>query len=387
MDAPSLATRRPHLWRLVKPLLWPVATLSPVLPLFSLAHLHPLVGSLGWWLPVLGVLTVIPAADWLAGPDHANPPDGAARTGRAGAYHRWCTYLFVPLQYLSLLWVCHQWASPQLSPADRAGLALAAGWVGALGLNVAHELGHTSEKAERLLSRLALAQIAYGHFRIAHNRGHHVRVATPGDPSSARLGESFWRFLPRVVAGRLAESWHSEARRLARRGRSRFGVHNDVLGSWAPTVLLYAGLVLAFGPGIAPYLALQAAFGICVVETGAYMDHYGLLRRRRPDGRYERPAYEHSWNSDAIVSSVLLFQSQRHSDHHVHPLHPYPVLRTWQEAPQLPAGFVTMALLAWFPPLWWRVMDPKVLARYGGDLALANVHPPVRARLVARFGT
>lgn len=374
-------------WKDPKRLLWPLAVLTPGLPLLTLSHLHPSVGPFGWWLPFAGTLILVPVVDRLFGSDASNPPDSAARSLRASAYYRWCTYLFVPLQYLSLVWACAQWANPALSWADRTGLALAVGWVGALGLNAGHELGHTSETAERRLGKVALAQVAYGHFYVAHNRGHHLHVATPGDPSSARLGEGFWRFLPRVVAGRVTGGWRIEARRLARRGRTPWSARNDVLNSWAPTVALYAALGLAFGPRVLPYLALQAAFGICVLETIAYIEHYGLLRRRRPDGRYERPAHRHSWNSDAIVSSVLLFQSQRHSDHHVHPLRPYPVLRYADEAPRMPTGFVSMILLAWLPPLWRRVMDPKVVAHYDGDVTLANLHPPARDRLLARHGT
>ncbi|MCC2279824.1 alkane 1-monooxygenase [Streptomyces sp. ET3-23] len=290
------------------------------------------------------------------------------------------------LQYLSLVWSCSQWASPAVSPVDGAGLALAVGWVGALGLNAGHELGHTTTQAERWLSKAAFAQVAYGHFHVAHNRGHHLRVATPHDPSSARLGEGFWRFLPRVVSGRPAEAWRAEARRLARRGHSPWSPRNDVLNAWAMTVLLAAALGVAFGPRVLPYLALQSAFGICILEAGAYLEHYGLLRQRRADGRYERPGYGHSWNSDAIVSSALLFRAQRHSDHHVNPLRPYPQLRH-VDAPQLPAGFVTMIVLAWIPPLWRRVMDPKVIAHYGGDVTLANIHPPARDRILARSVT
>ncbi|MEU4213239.1 alkane 1-monooxygenase [Streptomyces sp. NPDC026206] len=386
MNATPVALSRPVRWVDPKRFLWPVAALSPCLPLFTLSHLHPLVGPLGWWLPILGTVTLVPAADWVVGSDPSNPPEPAGHSIRGSAYYRWCTYLFLPLQYLSLIWCCRQWADSGLSHIDRVGLALAVGWVGALALNVGHELGHTSDSAERRLCKIALAQVAYGHFYVAHNRGHHLRVATPQDPSSARLGEGYWRFLLRVVAGRPADAWRSETRRLARRGHTSWSVHNDVLNSWVVTVVLYAASAVAFGAGILPYLALQAAFGICVLEAAAYLEHYGLLRRRRPDGRYERPAHRHSWNSDAIVSGVMLFQSQRHSDHHVHPLRPYPTLRHVDQAPQLPAGFVTMIVLAWIPPLWRRVMDPKVVAHYGGDVTLANIHPPARARLLARYG-
>ena len=84
------------------------------------------------------------------------------------------------------------------------------GVVGGIAINTAHELGHKRASLERWLSKVALAQTGYGHFFIEHNRGHHVRVATPEDPASSRLGESFWAFLPRTVAGSLRSAWGIE---------------------------------------------------------------------------------------------------------------------------------------------------------------------------------
>ena len=86
---------------------------------------------------------------------------------------------------------------------DKVGLAVSIGCIGGIGINTAHELGHKKEANERWLSKIALAQVAYGHFYIEHNRGHHVRVATPEDPASSRLGENFYQFWPRTVIGSL----------------------------------------------------------------------------------------------------------------------------------------------------------------------------------------
>jgi alkane 1-monooxygenase len=36
--------------------------------------------------------------------------------------------------------------------------------------------------------------------------------------------------------------------------------------------------------------------------------------------------------------------------------------------------------LAYFPPLWRRVMDHRVAAHYGGDLRLANIQPGMESR-------
>jgi alkane 1-monooxygenase len=196
------------------------------------------------------------------------------------------------------------------------------------------------------------------------------------------MGESFWRFLPRTVLGSLRSAWHLERRRLNRRKRPVLGPHNDILTAWALSAALFTALTAAFGWRVLPYLVLQAVLGFCLLETVNYLEHYGLLRQRRPDGRYERVAPRHSWNSDNTVSNLFLFQLQRHSDHHAHPLRRYQTLRHFDEAPQLPSGYATMIVLAWFPPLWRKVMDHRLLAHHGGDPTRANIHPPLRRRLL-----
>ena len=205
-------------------------------------------------------------------------------------------------------------------------------------------------------------------------------MATPEDPASSRLGESFWAFWPRTVKGSLASAWHLEGVRLARAGRRSVSPSNDVLNAWAMTVVLFAVLVAVFGVPVLPWLLVQAVFGFSLLEVVNYLEHYGLLRQKRDDGRYERCAPRHSWNSNNVSSNVLLYHLQRHSDHHANPMRRYQALRHFDEAPELPSGYATMIVLAYLTPLWRRIMDPKVLAHYGGDASLANVHRRKRRR-------
>ena len=159
-----------------------------------------------------------------------------------------------------------------------------------------------------------------------------------------------------------------------------WSVHNDVLNAWAMSAALFGVLLVTFGLRIAPWLAIQAVFGFCLLEVVNYVEHYGLLRQKLPDARYEPCAPRHSWNSNALTSNLLLYHLQRHADHHAHPKRRYQALRHFAEAPALPTGYGTMVTLAYFPPLWRRVMDPRVAAHYGGDLSLANLQPGKRAR-------
>jgi alkane 1-monooxygenase len=233
---------------------------------------------------------------------------------------------------------------------------------------------------------VALAQSGYGHFFIEHNRGHHVKVATPEDPASARLGESFYAFLPRTVSGSLRSAWELEATRLGRLGSGPWTPRNDILTAWAMTIVLYAALVAVFGIAILPFLVIQAVIGFSLLEVVNYLEHYGLLRQHREDGRYERTRPEHSWNSNSAASNVLLYHLQRHSDHHANPVRRYQALRHVEEAPQLPTGYAGMIVLALVPPVWRRTMDHRVLEHYDGDAGLANLHPSKRRRYLRPAG-
>jgi alkane 1-monooxygenase len=153
------------------------------------------------------------------------------------------------------------------------------------------------------------------------------------------------------------------------------------------TGVLFAGLTVAFGPVVLPYLLIQAIVGFSLLEVVNYLEHYGLLRGRREDGRHERTAPEHSWNSNNVASNVLLYHLQRHSDHHANPLRRYQALRHFDEAPQLPTGYAGMIVAAMLPPVWRRIMDHRVLEHYQGDLARANISPRARSRILARYGT
>jgi alkane 1-monooxygenase len=376
----------PATWTDPKRYAWLLGIVVPLAPFMAWGAVA-LTGFAGFWLlgPVL-VFVGLPLLDFAVGVDATNPPDSVLKFLEQDRYYRWCTYVFIPIQYAGLVFACWLWSGGDLSVLDSLGLALTVGVVGGLAINTAHELGHKRASSERWLSRVALAQTGYGHFFIEHNRGHHVRVATPEDPASSRLGESFWAFLPRTVAGSLRSAWGLEAARLDRLGKSHWGPHNDVLGAWAMTVGLFAVLAIVFGPVVLPFLLIQAAVGFSLLEVVNYLEHYGLLRGKREDGRYERCLPEHSWNSNNVASNVLLYHLQRHSDHHANPTRRYQALRHVEEAPQLPTGYAGMIVLAWFPPLWRRVMDPRLLDHFGGDVTRANIQPRKRVRILAHYG-
>jgi alkane 1-monooxygenase len=373
-------------WRDSKRRLWLFGLVVPSLGLIGMAVHHWTGVEAILWLGPIMIFGVVPVIDLVVGLDRSNPPDDVIEALERDRYYRWITYAYLPIQYAAF--VLAMWyiaRADGLSTSGRIGLALSIGCIGGIGINTAHELGHKKVHLERWLSRIALAQTFYGHFYIEHNRGHHVRVATPEDPASSRVGESFWAFWPRTVWGSLRSAWGLERTRLERLGKRPWSRHNDVLSAWAMSLVLYAALVAGFGLEVLPYLVLQAVVGFSLLEAVNYLEHYGLLRQRTDRGRYERPTPRHSWNSDHLVTNIFLYHLQRHSDHHAYPTRRYQTLRSWDGAPNLPSGYASMILLAYFPPLWRRVMDKRVVAHYDGDLTQANLQPSKRDKVLARY--
>ncbi|MBN9734852.1 MULTISPECIES: fatty acid desaturase [unclassified Pseudonocardia] len=367
---------------------WLLGLVVPILPFLAIGlHLLTDLSAVLWLGPVV-VLLIVPAIDLFAGHDPTNPPDEVMEALEEDRYYRWVTYAYLPLQYAGLfagMWYIADAGAPL---AGDVGLAVTLGTVAGVAINTAHELGHKREDVERWAAKIALAPSFYGHFYVEHNRGHHVRVSTPEDPASARMGESFYRFWPRTVVGSLTSAWRLERKRFARRDRHPYRIGNDVLNAWLMTLVLWGALVALFGWVVLPYLLVQAVVGFTLLELVNYMEHYGMLRQRvgPPDRRrFERVTPAHSWNSNNIATNVLLYHLQRHSDHHANPTRRFQTLRDFPEAPVLPTGYTGMMLAALVPPVFRRLMDPLVIAHYDGDLRLANLQPAKRERLLATY--
>ncbi len=376
-------------WRDRKRYVWLLGLVIPTLVPMSWAAAALTGWGAFWWSGPVLMFVFIPLLDYAVGPDSENPPDSVLDRLEHDRFYRWAIYLYLPAQYVSLVLACWFWSGGggvTLSVFDEVGLMLTVGGIAGVGINAAHEMGHQRAQSERWLSKVALAQTGYGQFYVEHNRGHHARVATPEDPASSRVGENIYFFHYRSILGSLRSAWTIERRRLARRGKSVWTLRNDVLNAWLMTLVLFTGLVVGFGVEVLPWLIGQAVIGIFLLETINYLEHYGLRRQQRPDGSYEKVRPSHSWNSNSVISNVFLFHLQRHSDHHANPQRRYQALCHADEAPQLPAGYATMVVVALIPPLWRRLMDPRVLAHYGGDISLAATHPRKTRRLLQRYG-
>ncbi|MFM8564671.1 MAG: alkane 1-monooxygenase [Bacteroidota bacterium] len=216
---------------------------------------------------------------------------------------------------------------------------------GSLAINIAHELGHRPNATYQRLAQGLLVTTLYGQFFIDHNLGHHKNVATPEDASTARYGELLYVFWLRSIFGVWRTAW-----------RLKPGLMSVL---FAAESLMLLALWLVAPHALLPFLG-AAAMGILLLETVNYIEHYGLLRSKVSEFRYENAQPAHSWNSNHPLGRFMLFELTRHSDHHAHPHKPYPVLDHFDEAPQMPAGYPAMMVLAAVPPLWFRVMNPRL---------------------------
>ena len=265
--------------------------------------------------------------------------------------------LYVPVQLGVIGWAVI--VARHTGPAGFAALALSVGvTTGVFGVLAAHELVHGLDRAERFLGLLMLTGLSYRHFRIAHIFGHHRYAATERDAASARLGESFYAFLPRTVAAQFADAWAFEARR---------GPvwNNRIARDVAVLIALYLAIGLTLGSRSAALFGAESAIGIVVLELFNYIAHYGLTRRRTDRG-YEPVTAAHSWNSSNALANALIFNMGRHSSHHARPAASFERLEWIAAAPELPAGYAGSILMALVPPLWRRIMDPAVQKLHTG---------------------
>jgi len=348
---------------------------------------HALTGStVSLFMPALLVYGAIPLLDLVLGEDRNNPPEEVVPLLEADAYYRWATYALVPVLWLAFLGNAYFVGTGSLPWFGVMAIALNTGILCGFAINLGHELGHKKSKLERNLATTVLSMGAYGHFAIEHNRGHHRHVATPEDCASSRMGETLYGFAVRELPGGFRRAWMLEAGRLERHEQRVWSLENEILRAGLVTLLVSVGLVVAFGAVMVPYLLATYFIGAFHLTMANYIEHYGLLRQKRANGSYERCQPHHSWNSNHACSNWVTYHLQRHSDHHANPGRRYQSLRNFDGLPTLPNGYFGMFLVALVPPLWFRLMDPLLVAHAEGNPARINFHPWRRATLCARYG-
>jgi alkane 1-monooxygenase len=305
------------------------------------------------------VYLILPIADALVGLDGRNPVQPESKM--ANFLFAFVTWATLPVQVILITAGAWHITTQPVTPLEIIGITLSVGASsGILGITVAHELIHRASRLEYAVGAALMCLTSYGHFCIEHVHGHHRRVGKPEDPATARQGEGLYRFLPRTLIGGFASAWQLEAARMIRRRKSVFSPRNRFLRLMVLQLILYIAAWSLFGLTGVIYFAVQGAVAVFMLEVINYLEHYGLQRRLISPGRYEAIDQRHSWNSSHRLSNLFLFNLARHTDHHWHAGRRYQALQHIEGAPQLPAGYGTMFLLALVPTLWFRVMDRRL---------------------------
>ena len=307
-------------------------------------------------------ICLCPVLDIISGRDPFNPSPKNKKELRDDLLFRLITWFWVPVE-LSLTAYGMWWIlQPGRPPFEIAGMILAIGITnGVIGITFAHELIHKSNKFEQFLGEILMTVVSYPHFCIEHILGHHKNVGTFADPATARFGENFYAFYWRAISTSIWSAWNIEVNRVARLG---LPVWQNRIFRYALTLaIVYAAILAGFGWLAVCFFALQGLVAFTSLETTNYIEHYGLVRKEISPGVYERTLPKHSWNSGHRISNWFLINLARHSDHHFTASKRYQILTNFKDtAPQLPFGYGTMFLIALMPPLWFRVMNPRILA-------------------------
>ncbi|HMG15446.1 MAG TPA: alkane 1-monooxygenase [Saprospiraceae bacterium] len=272
-------------------------------------------------------------------------------------------YLNLPILFFILYLFFTAIGKEGLNTYEYIGLILSMSVImGSTGINVAHELGHRVNVIETTMAKFMLMPALYMHFNIEHNLGHHKHVATDEDPSSARLGESVYKFWIRSTVNSYINAWKIEHTRLKKAGLSIVSYHNEMILFQLAQLAYLITIYVLFGMKGLIAGVLVAIGGFLMLETVNYIEHYGLRRNILPNGRYEPASFIHSWNSNHELGRIFLYELTRHSDHHFKSTRKYQVLRHFDESPQLPYGYPSSILLSLIPPLWFRIMNNRVKA-------------------------
>jgi alkane 1-monooxygenase len=317
----------------------------------------------GAWLalPIVVALGVVPLLDSVFGVDERSPSNDDVAVLEAAMSFRIVLYLYVLLQTVALLSMCNSWSSGDWTTWECALAIVATGIVtGGIGITIAHELGHRTSWLERMLGYVLLAEVGYMHFVLEHVHGHHRNVGLPEDPATARRGEPAYAFVVRSAVGQWLHAWGLEKQRLRQQNASALSMHNRMIGWMIVPVLLLGCAAWMWGVSIIAFLVGQSLVAISLLELVNYIEHYGLVRTEIKPGVRDRVRAVHAWESRFVASNAILFKLQRHADHHLQPQRRYQSLRLHDESPQLPHGYPMMIMIALVPPLWRRLIHPRL---------------------------
>jgi alkane 1-monooxygenase len=337
-------------------------------------------------MPMLFFYIFTPIMDFFMGEDEHNPPEEVVNAMMADNYYRFIVHSLIIISitlYISFVIFVGTQQLPWWSIiALIIGIGANSGGV----MVMTHELGHKSNKLDRLSAKIGNMIMGYGHFNIEHNKGHHTWVATPEDPASSRMGENFYAFMLRELSGTFKRGVSYEMKRLKNLGKGFWCLENDLLQVYTITVISLLIFAYIFGISILMFLIPHHFVAWLALTQANYIEHYGLMRKKLSNGKYERCQPKHSWNTNHTYSNLLSFHLQRHSDHHAYPMRAYQVLRDYDDVPSLPTGYGGCFALAFIPPLWFAIMDKRVMKWAGNDINNVNINTKKEKLLREKWG-
>lgn len=371
-------------------------TLPPLLP-WLIACTTPMVSAIGpiaWWLggtsvlwffvPIFVFYCFVPILDRAIGDARSDGHEVILRDAAKSVGFDIVLYIGVAVVWAVFFINTIFLGQNQLPGYVQFALVISAGVTLGFGLTISHELGHKHFWFKRKIALFNTALGGYGHFSVEHNHGHHRDVATAVDSASSRMGESIWRFMPRELWGGWTRAWKTEQIRLRSKGFGLCNWRNEILQGLSITAVIYGAICWAYGIKMIPLLIGIAFWGAFQLTSANYIEHYGILRQLN-SGKTEPCQPHHSWNSNHWVSNLILFHLQRHSDHHTYPARPYQALRSYREVPTLPSGYFAMFVMAYIPPLWFYVMNPRLIKEVNGDINRINFFAAKRTALVKQY--
>lgn len=342
---------------------------------FIASYSLPLIIVLAYYLPnqpitwagAFYVYVLVPLIDILIGKDRQNVVKEEFDKLLSDSYFDFLVFSHIYIQYAMLAWVSYVFVFDDLTTTQAVRLVISQGIYAGTIINVSHELGHRNTFWSKLHARFGLVSVAYHHFIVEHNKGHHVHVATPKDPATSKFGQTLYGFWFQSIIGSFLSAWEIEKQRLNKKRQGVLSFKNEVLMGVFFSIILFVTITLlfsiikgAFAFEVLFFLLGQSAVAILLLEAVNYMEHYGIVRQEISPGKYERVNPLHSWNANHFYSNLLLFNLQRHSDHHAYASRPYQILRHFDESPQLPFGYPLMIVISLFPFLWFKVMNPRL---------------------------
>ncbi len=313
------------------------------------------------FLPFMVFFGLVPFLELFIKPNNTNYSSEDLIKAKQNRFFDVILYLVLPVQIIALFFFLYTISDASLSVFETMGRISSMGLMcGVFGINAGHELGHRANRLEQLMGEILLLTSLDMHFLPYHNAGHHYNVATPEDAATAGRNEWLFAFWIKSHFRSYYDAWKIEGQRMKKLRRMKFSVYNRMVVYTIANIITLSAILYFFGFEVLLAFLAASVIGILLLETVNYIEHYGLLRQKIENGRYERVNHQHSWNSDHLLGRLFLFNLSRHSDHHYNGSKKYQLLNSLSESPQMTTGYPGMMLFSLVQPLWFRFMNKRL---------------------------